>query len=103
MTGVQVSVYGVNSIGNAAQQNLLDLGYWKVNPFNTSAWMMDITFRASKDVCSTSVLSEPIGDRIVINQDTIAKSIELKRKVAQNNGWTPGSCMNVLVEISGLF
>lgn len=57
---------------------------------------MDVSFRAPEDMCSTTSRSEEVmGDRVVINQDTIRQSIPLTVKEAVEQKWTPGSCMAV--------
>ena len=39
-------------------------------------------------------LKSPLGDRVVINQDTIKRSIPLTAKEAEEEKWTVGSCMD---------
>jgi len=94
VAGVQATIFGSSKFGNAAPDNLVELGYWKVNN-GTESWRMDISFRSSSDMCSDGVPSSLLGDRVVINQDTIAQSIPLTAKDAQERLWTPGSCMTV--------
>lgn len=105
VTGVQVSVFGSNSIGNAAQDRLVDDGFWRTSAFNSSggAWAIDVSFRDEDDMCSDEELLEPLGDRLVVNQDSIAWSVPLTRDGAEAAMFTSGSCMdvsyaNILVE-----
>lgn len=61
---------------------------------------MDVSFRAPEDMCSTTSRSEEVmGDRVVINQDTIRQSIPLTVKDAIEQNWTAGSCMAVSIII----
>ena len=94
--GVQATVFGSNSFGDAAQKNLIDRGFWKPTANATKAWHMDVSFRAPETMCSSSTtLDELVGDRVVINQDTIKRSIPLTVKDAVAQSWTSGSCMAV--------
>lgn len=97
VAGVQVSVFGSNSIGNAAQDRLVEEGFWRVSAFNASgsAWVIDVSFRDEDDMCSDEALDEPIGDRLVINQDSIAWSVPVTRDGAEADMFTSGSCMDV--------
>lgn len=95
IAGVQATVFGSNQFGDAAQKNLIDKGYWKANANATKTWRMDVSFRASEDMCSSTSRSEElIGDRVVINQDTIKQSIPLTVKDAVAEQWSAGSCMS---------
>lgn len=95
IAGVQATIFGSNRFGDAAQQNLIDKGYWKRTPNATETWHMDISFRDSEDMCSgVSRSEELLGDRVVINQDTIKQAIPLTVKDAVAQKWTPGSCMS---------
>jgi len=94
LAGVQATVFGSNSFGDAAQQNLIDSGFWKPTANATKTWHMDVSFRAPESMCSTSApTDELVGDRVVINQDTLKRSIPLTSKQAVAESWTVGSCM----------
>lgn len=57
---------------------------------------MDVSFRSPEDMCSkTSRSEELIGDRVVINQDTIKHNIPLTASSAMQDNWTCGSCIEV--------
>lgn len=92
IAGVRTEIYGSNKYGPAAPKHLVDLGYWK-STNSTETWVMDISFRSEEVMCSSKSSSDLIGDRVVINQDTIKQSIPLTAAEAQRNSWTPGSCM----------
>ena len=96
IAGVRATVYGDNKFGDAAQQNLINLGYWKKSGNATKTWHMEVSFRAPEVMCSTTARSDELmGDRVVINQDTIKRSIPLTVKEAVEQKWTAGSCMAV--------
>ena len=54
---------------------------------------MHISFRES--VLISDFYNVNLGDRLVINQDGIAKNIPLKRSNVEQSNWTSGSCLNV--------
>lgn len=60
IAGVQATVFGDNRFGDAAQKNLIDLGYWKKTGNATKTWHMDVSFRAPEDMCSTTSRSEEV-------------------------------------------
>lgn len=94
LAGVQATVFGSNRFGDAAQKNLIDRGFWKPTANATKTWHMDVSFRAPELMCSTATTAdELVGDRVVINQDTIKRSIPLTVKQAVAESWTAGSCM----------
>lgn len=92
IAGVQTTVYGSNKKGNAAPQNLVDKGFWKASNA-TETWHMDISFRSSSAMCSDAAETELIGDRVVINQDSLKYNIPLTQKEANAQKFSPGSCM----------
>ena len=87
VAGLRIKIYGEK----AAQGRAVSQGYWIPDGKNT--WYMSISFRPAEEMCTTSVSKHAIGDRIVINQDTIAKSIPMTLAQAQEVGFMPGSCM----------
>lgn len=94
--GVQATVSGSNKFGDSAQKNLIDLGFWKVTKNVTKTWHMDVSFRAPEAICNAKAQNtELIGDRVVINQNTIKHSIPLTSTQAVNENWTRGSCITV--------
>jgi hypothetical protein len=94
IAGVQATVFGSNKFGDAAQKNLINKGYWKPTANATKTWHIDVSFRAPEDMCSMTTRSEELlGDRVVINQDSIKQKIPLTAKEAVAQNWTPGSCM----------
>ncbi len=94
LSGVQTTVFGTDKkAGPAAQQNLVDLGYWKPTANANETWHMDVSFRAPASMCATTGDTFLTGDRVVINQDTIKQSIPLTAQQARDELWTAGSCM----------
>lgn len=89
-------MYGSNKFGDAALKNLIDRGYWKPTQNTTQTWHMDVSFRSPEDMCSkTSRSEELVGDRVVINQDTIKHNLPLTATDAMQEKWTCGSCIEV--------
>jgi len=74
-------------------ENLVDHGYWKAVNGTSETWVMDVSFRASSDMCTSNLAVTATGDRVVINQDTIKQSVPLTAKQAREEKWTQGSCM----------
>lgn len=94
--GFQVTIYGsssTSSIGNAAQPQLLQAGYWKPTSGKSKTWHMSVSTRAPEDMCSSALQSELLGTQLVINQDTIDVKIPLSARDAQAAGYAPGACI----------
>ena len=95
IAGVRTSITGnTKEIGNAAPENLVQLGFWKALPSNQT-WVVDVSFREPSAMCSGVKSDMTLGDRVVINQDTIAYSMPLTAKDAGEKKWDAGSCMTV--------
>ena len=79
-------------VTSAAQGNLAEQGYYAPVKGMQGAHEMSVSFRGKEDVCSTKVLPKAVGDRVVINQHTIERSIPMKAGDAEANHFSPGSC-----------
>lgn len=94
LAGVQVTVFGKDrSMGNAAPDNLVNLGYWKASNTTEQAWTIDMSFRAPSDMCSGVKSSLVLGDRAVINQDSIKFALPLTADEAVTKKFDAGSCI----------
>eukprot|EP00656_Telonema_subtile_P012025 TRINITY_DN1602_c0_g1_i1.p1 TRINITY_DN1602_c0_g1~~TRINITY_DN1602_c0_g1_i1.p1 ORF type:complete len:416 (+),score=77.16 TRINITY_DN1602_c0_g1_i1:110-1357(+) len=87
IAGMRVDVYGKG----AAQGKQVSEGYYISD--GDDQWHLSVSFRGEEELCSGHTSSEPIGDRLVINQNTIAKSMPMTADEAQRLGFMPGSCM----------
>ena len=96
LAGAQVTVYGENDeVGNAAPDTLVQKGFWVMDgDAADKKWHMDVSFRSSSEMCGETSSSEPLGDRLVINQGTLDFSIPLVAGDARAASWTEGSCIN---------
>jgi len=76
--------------------NLVNNGYLQPVPGNDdgSEWFVTVTFRSPEDVCSSGSLALPLGDRLVLNANTIAQEIPLTPQEAGAAGWVAGSCFS---------
>ena len=95
IAGAQITVYGSDKkVGDAAPTNLVEKGFWKTNKDQEKTWHMDVSFRAPDEMCTDEkLLSGSVGDRLIINQDTIKHNIPLLAGTAQEDKWSQGSCM----------
>jgi hypothetical protein len=87
IAGLRVDVFGEG----AAQGKMIDNGYY--TPAGDNHWYLSVSFRPAEAMCTDDESSEPIGDRLVINQDSIAESIPMTAAGAKAAGFMPGSCM----------
>jgi hypothetical protein len=95
LAGVQVTIYGENKdVGDAAQPALVEKGFWKVNDGMEKTWHMDVSFRSPAEMCGDTSSDEILGDRLVVNQDTISYALPTVAGEARSNNWTEGSCFN---------
>ena len=110
MAGLKIQIFDYGGI-SLAEKSFVTQGYYiPVQESTMGEWMpsnpfmdrqpidmyeMAVSFRSPEDVCSEEVLNDHIGDRIVINQHTIAESIPMTAGEADATGqFEPGSCMN---------
>ena len=95
LAGSRVTIYGdswTSGIGNAAQPQLIEAGYWIPVSGASKTWYMTVTYRAAAMMCSGDVDSNEIGDRLVINQGSLDYSVPLTARDANAAGYVPGSC-----------
>jgi len=94
--GGQISAVGMTIYGEVGQ-NLLDRGFY--TQVADGEYYYTASFRSSSDSCSSSNLGEILGDRLVINQPTIAFELPLLESEAVDAGWTKGSCIDTMVNL----
>ena len=67
-------------------------GYWK-RTNTTDEWRIDVTFRGGDAVCSENASSPGLlGDRAVINADTVARSLPMRQEDAIQEHYATGAC-----------
>lgn len=99
IAGARVTIYGssdTSSIGNAAQPQLIQEGFWIPVAGESKTWYMTVSFRAPETMCSGEIYSDMMGDRLVINQGTIDWNIPLSAQAANDQGFVPGACMKTM-------
>jgi len=87
LAGVGVDVWGI------LPQNLIDLKFWKT--LGNEHYSLTVSFRKAADMCSTKLISDVLGDRLIVNADTIAFSIPVVESEAAKE-WTKGSCFSTM-------
>lgn len=100
LAGVQATVFGSTRFGPSALPSLVKRGYWKKTANETETWHMDVSFRDPSVMCSGTPPEDLVGDRVVINQDTIKQSIPLTAAQAVSENWSQGSCMAVFAPLT---
>jgi len=94
LAGLQVTIFGSNrDMGDAAPENLVNLGFWKPSNSTEEAWTIDMSFRDPSEMCSGAKSSLVLGDRAVINQDTIKFALPLTKDDAHASQFDAGSCI----------
>jgi hypothetical protein len=97
IAGMQTTVFGSSKdSGNAASDQLVKQGYWKPSTTANATWSIDVSFREPSLMCSGSSSDLTVGDRVIINQDTISVVIPLTAGDATARSFTAGSCIKVL-------
>merc|ERR1711907_48573 len=69
IAGLRIQVWG----SKAAQGRAISEGYWI--PAGENTWYLSMSFRPEQEMCTQKQSANPVGDRIIMNQDTIAKSV----------------------------
>eukprot|EP00656_Telonema_subtile_P030967 TRINITY_DN3392_c0_g1_i3.p1 TRINITY_DN3392_c0_g1~~TRINITY_DN3392_c0_g1_i3.p1 ORF type:complete len:433 (+),score=92.46 TRINITY_DN3392_c0_g1_i3:36-1334(+) len=87
IAGLRLDIWGAD----AAQGLQIANGYYIKD--GTDHWHLSMSFRAVSEMCSGATSSETVGDRLIINQDTIAKSVPMTSSEALAANFMPGSCM----------
>eukprot|EP00053_Salpingoeca_punica_P005234 m.53244 g.53244 ORF g.53244 m.53244 type:complete len:286 (+) comp13142_c0_seq1:63-920(+) len=84
VTGIAVRIFG------DVKQNLVNLGYFTY--VRDGEYDISVTFRDTPNVCSSSTSALTLGDRLVINADTLAEEIPLTTAEAERANWSKGAC-----------
>ena len=100
ITGLKMTVYGSDPDfghkpfeGTGAVGEMVDQGYYIPVEGEEKSWELFVSFRSAADVCSEDLLTD-IGDRVVINQHTIAVSVPMTAGDAvKDDMYEPASCM----------
>eukprot|EP01092_Planopodium_desertum_P008742 TRINITY_DN371_c0_g1_i1.p1 TRINITY_DN371_c0_g1~~TRINITY_DN371_c0_g1_i1.p1 ORF type:complete len:288 (+),score=57.19 TRINITY_DN371_c0_g1_i1:40-903(+) len=85
----QIAGMGINIYG-AVKQNLIDKGFFQ--PIDTNIYFMSVSFRNTTEMCSTSRSVNALGDRLIVNADTISYQLPVLESDAANLNWTKGAC-----------
>eukprot|EP00615_Pteridomonas_danica_P007107 CAMPEP_0114343572 /NCGR_PEP_ID=MMETSP0101-20121206/10714_1 /TAXON_ID=38822 ORGANISM="Pteridomonas danica, Strain PT" /NCGR_SAMPLE_ID=MMETSP0101 /ASSEMBLY_ACC=CAM_ASM_000211 /LENGTH=212 /DNA_ID=CAMNT_0001478375 /DNA_START=230 /DNA_END=865 /DNA_ORIENTATION=- len=86
----QVSGVGTMGYGNFSGA-VVDQGYWQ--KVAEDEYFISVTFRDPDSVCDTDFTSDDIlGDRALINANTMGRSIPLVQADAVTEGYETGSC-----------
>eukprot|EP01129_Flabellula_baltica_P016934 TRINITY_DN9234_c0_g1_i1.p1 TRINITY_DN9234_c0_g1~~TRINITY_DN9234_c0_g1_i1.p1 ORF type:complete len:300 (-),score=49.80 TRINITY_DN9234_c0_g1_i1:33-896(-) len=84
ISGVGITVYG------QLEEKLVLLGYW--NKISKDVYTLTVSFRGSEEMCSGVMSPLTIGDRAVINAETISYSIPVQTGQTTQANYTKGSC-----------
>jgi len=96
LCGLKMTIFHID--GPAATGSMISEGYYipiedrPVVEGYEEMYEMSVSFRGAADVCSNDILGDAIGDRVVINQHTIAVSIPMTQGEADTDGFQPGAC-----------
>lgn len=89
LAGVGTVAYGKFDAAGAAVAQ----GYWKpVDDGTPDKWRIDVTFRGADAVCAEGLSPGLLGDRAVINADTIARALPMRQQDAIAQQYETGSC-----------
>jgi len=75
------------------QSNLIQKGYWNLISSSNKQYRASVSFRPSTEMCSSTRSQFLIGDRLILNADTIGMRLPITVPDAITNGWTKGSCI----------
>eukprot|EP01126_Amoeba_proteus_P026958 TRINITY_DN266_c0_g1_i6.p1 TRINITY_DN266_c0_g1~~TRINITY_DN266_c0_g1_i6.p1 ORF type:complete len:305 (-),score=51.46 TRINITY_DN266_c0_g1_i6:115-1029(-) len=84
LAGTGIEVYG------SVENSLLEAGFWI--PSGNKQWHLSVTFRPKSELCSSVPSNNTFGDRLIINADTISRSLPVLEEDAISGGWFKGSC-----------
>mmetsp|Transcript_10373 Transcript_10373/g.29132 ORF Transcript_10373/g.29132 Transcript_10373/m.29132 type:complete len:328 (-) Transcript_10373:102-1085(-) len=94
--GGQVSGLSVNVFGVQAPDYLVERGLWE-RTSESDEWTLSVAFRDSEGMCDPDyVYGELLGDRLVVNPDTVAVSLPTTEEDAICEGWIEGSGMSTM-------
>eukprot|EP01123_Difflugia_compressa_P011928 TRINITY_DN493_c0_g3_i1.p1 TRINITY_DN493_c0_g3~~TRINITY_DN493_c0_g3_i1.p1 ORF type:complete len:279 (-),score=41.02 TRINITY_DN493_c0_g3_i1:84-920(-) len=85
VAGVGIEVYG------SLPDNLISFGAWQ-EVVQGQQYHLSVSFRSSGAMCSTSPSTYPLGDRLVVNADTLKFSLPTTSADADSANWFRGSC-----------
>jgi len=89
----QVSGVGVHVYGDGLPLNLIDKGFWKPVGQTNDTHTISVTFRDAANQCASGTPSPlPLGDRLIVNADTIKWPLPVTETDAAKGNWTKGSC-----------
>lgn len=86
LSGVGLTVYGT------VPDELLERGV-----YTKSGWReyyTTVAFRSEEEACSSSQLTELLGDRLIVQPQGINQELPLLESEADDNQWTRGSCID---------
>jgi len=83
---------GADAFGDQAD-NLVQDGYWKVVSSSNSQYRASVSFRDAMYMCNNQNSSYILGDRLILNADTIAMELPTTDNDATDQKWTKGSCI----------
>jgi charged multivesicular body protein 7 len=84
IAGIGATMYGT------PPQQLISMGYWQ--EVSDGVYFISLTFRDSSEMCSNYYATEPLGDRLIVNANSIAIALPMTEEDAVNGQWTAGSC-----------
>ena len=103
--GMRVTIYGDSStsgVGNAAQPQLIQEGFWIPQSGASETWYITMSTRPASQMCSGEVQSAMLGTQIVLNQDTgLNFAVPLSAREAQAQGYAAGACIPHMGQVSG--
>jgi len=88
--GGQLAGFGV-VISDAPAEPVAD--YWIQTDEGTYELIVSTRNASAQDLCSTGQSWEPIGDSLIVAQETMAFPVPLYADDAAAQGWTNGSCL----------
>lgn len=89
--GGQISAIGAIVFGDL-EPTLIEAGFFL--PWNEKSHKIHLGFREPSSVCDPSTsYNEPVGDRVVVNPDSISLEIPLTRSGALAKGFFTGGCI----------
>lgn len=101
VAGVGVDVFA-SHLDDDPPEKLRVAGYWKPSvSFETGKpfahqYHLSVSFREPSIMCNPTPTGVPLGDRLVINQDTIAKEVPATEAQAVADGFVRGSCFKTM-------
>jgi len=87
VAGIGVTVYG------QMPQNLIDKGFWQ--QVGNDMYFVSVTFR-NLGMCDGSMSPDPLGDRLIINANSISFGVPTTTDDAVDDQWFSGSCIQTM-------